>query len=102
MRFVKPLDAELLTPLCMRHRALVTIEDNVTPGGAGAGVAEWLVQAAPDLALLQLGIPERFGGRGSRESCLAAARLDASGLLDSIERWWSSQNPELLRAAAGQ
>ncbi|HEY2341364.1 MAG TPA: 1-deoxy-D-xylulose-5-phosphate synthase [Steroidobacteraceae bacterium] len=102
MRFVKPLDAELLTALCVRHRALVTIEDNVTPGGAGAGVAEWLVQGAPGLPLLQLGIPERFGGRGSRESCLAAARLDASGLLDSIERWWSSQNPELLRAAAGQ
>jgi 1-deoxy-D-xylulose-5-phosphate synthase len=102
MRFVKPLDAELLTALCTRHRALVTIEDNVTAGGAGAGVAEWLVQGAPGLPLLQLGIPERFGGRGSRESCLAAARLDASGLLDSIERWWSSQNPELLRAAAGQ
>jgi len=102
MRFVKPLDAELLTALCLRHRALVTIEDNVIPGGAGAGVAEWLVQGAPGLSLLQLGIPERFGGRGSRESCLAAARLDAAGLLDSIERWWSSQNPELLRAAAGQ
>jgi 1-deoxy-D-xylulose-5-phosphate synthase len=102
MRFVKPLDAELLTALCARHRALVTIEDNVTPGGAGAGVAEWLVQCAPGLPLLQLGIPERFGGRGSRESCLAAARLDAPGLLESIERWWSSQNPELLRAAAGQ
>jgi len=102
MRFVKPLDAELLTALCVRHRALVTIEDNVAPGGAGAGVAEWLVQGAPGLPLLQLGIPERFGGRGSRESCLAAARLDAPGLLDRIERWWSNQNPELLRAAAGQ
>ena len=102
MRFVKPLDAELLTALCVRHRALVTIEDNVTPGGAGAGVAEWLVQGAPGLPLLQLGIPERFSARGSRESCLAAARLDAPGLLDSIERWWSSQNPKLLRAAAGQ
>jgi 1-deoxy-D-xylulose-5-phosphate synthase len=102
MRFVKPLDEELLTALCTRHRALVTIEDNVTPGGAGTGVAEWLAQGAPGMPLLQLGIPDRFGERGSRTTCLAAARLDASGLLDSIERWWSSQNPELLRAAAGQ
>ena len=101
MRFVKPLDEELLATLCARHRALITIEDNVTRGGAGAGVAEWLVQGAPGMPLLQLGIPDRFRERGSRASCLAAARLDTAGLLDSIERWWSSQNPEFLRAAAG-
>jgi 1-deoxy-D-xylulose-5-phosphate synthase len=101
MRFVRPLDEELLAALCVRHRALVTIEDNVTRGGAGTGVAEWLVRGAPAMALLQLGIPDRFIERGSRASCLAAARLDAAGLLDSIERWWSSQSSELLRAAAG-
>jgi len=39
-----------------------------------------------------LGIPERFSERGPRASCLAAAQLDAPGLGDRIERWWSSQN----------
>jgi len=49
--------------------------------------------------LLQLGIPHRFIEHGSRESCLAAARLDAAGLSDSIERWWLQHEP--LRSAAG-
>jgi 1-deoxy-D-xylulose-5-phosphate synthase len=88
MRFVKPLDEELLVTLCAGHRALVTIEDNVIAGGAGAGVAELLAARGLRIPLLQLGIPDRFSGGGSRAGCLAAARLDAAGLIDSIERWW--------------
>jgi 1-deoxy-D-xylulose-5-phosphate synthase len=53
------------------------------------------------MPLLQLGIPDRFIEQGTRESCLAAARLDAAGLRDSIERWWLAQRPQRLRAAAG-
>jgi deoxyxylulose-5-phosphate synthase len=53
------------------------------------------------IPLLQLGIPDGFIEQGSRESCLAAARLDASGLSNSVERWWMPRNPERLRAAAG-
>jgi 1-deoxy-D-xylulose-5-phosphate synthase len=93
MRFVKPLDEELLVGVCARHRALVTIEDNVIAGGAGASVAELMAARGLRLPLLQLGIPERFSERGSRASCLAAARLDAAGLGASIERWWLSQKP---------
>jgi 1-deoxy-D-xylulose-5-phosphate synthase len=100
MRFVKPLDEELLVALCAGHRALVTIEDNVITGGAGAGVAELLAARGLRIPLLQLGIPDRFSGRGSRAGCLAAARLDAPGLVDSIERWWLAQNADPLRAAA--
>jgi 1-deoxy-D-xylulose-5-phosphate synthase len=101
MRFVKPLDEELLVALCAGHRALVTIEDNVIAGGAGAGVAELLAARGLRIPLLQLGIPDRFSGRGSRAGCLAAARLDAPGLVDSIERWRRAQNADPLRAAAG-
>ena len=43
------------------------------------------------MPLLQLGIPDRFIEQGSRESCLAAAGLDAAGLTTSIKRWWNSQ-----------
>jgi 1-deoxy-D-xylulose-5-phosphate synthase len=91
MRFVKPLDEGLLVALCGVHRALVTIEDNVVAGGAGTGVAELLAARGLRLPLLQLGIPERFSARGSRTSCLAAARLDGRGLCDRIEHWWLSQ-----------
>jgi len=102
MRFVKPLDEELLVALCAGHRALVTLEDNVIAAGAGAGVAELLAARGVLIPLLQLGIPQRFSGEGSRAGCLAAARLDAPGLVDRIERWWlAHQKGDPLRAAAG-
>ena len=92
MRYVKPLDGDLLVELCTGHRALVTIEDNVVRAGAGTGVAELLAARGLRVPLLQLGIPDRFSEGGTRRSCLAAARLDAPGLGDRIERWWSSLN----------
>ena len=101
MRFAKPLDQDLVAALCARHRALVTIEENAIAGGAGTGVVEVLASRGLRIPLLQLGIPDGFIAQGSRESCLAAARLDASGLCNSVERWWMPRNPERLRAAVG-
>jgi 1-deoxy-D-xylulose-5-phosphate synthase len=99
MRFVKPLDEDLLVALCAAHRALVTIEDNVIAGGAGAGVAELLAARGLRIPLLQVGIPAGFSGHGSRARCLAAARLDGPGIGERIERWWLEQSAEPLRAA---
>ena len=93
MRFVKPLDADLVAAVAARHRALVTVEENAVAGGAGCAVAE--VLAARDLALprLHLGIPDRaivhrLSDAGSRWSWLAAAGLDAAGVRQNIESWW--------------
>ena len=101
MRFVKPLDEDLVVSLAARHRALVTIEENATHGGAGSAVLEVLAAEAVQLPVLQLGIPDRFIEHGSREGCLRAAGLDAAGLGASIERWWALQAPERLRSAGG-
>src|ERR1700719_1162293 len=102
MRFVKPLDEELVVSLAARHRALVTIEENATHGGAGSPGRELLASARLQIPLLQLGIPDRFIEHGSREGCLAAAGLDAAGLSASIERWWSRQPQQRLRSASGR
>jgi 1-deoxy-D-xylulose-5-phosphate synthase len=101
MRFIKPLDEELLIAMATRHRALVTIEENATLGGAGSAVGELLAAEGLAVPLLQLGIPDRFVEHGSRDGCLAAAGLDAAGLSASIERWWALQVPERLRSARG-
>jgi len=90
MRFVKPLDENLVIELAARHRAMVTIEENAIAGGAGNAVGEVLAFRGCSLPHLRLGIPDRFIEHGSRESCLAAAGLDAAGLSASIERWWVS------------
>ena len=87
MRFVKPLDEETVLQMAARHRAIVTIEENTTAGGAGSGVGELLAAEQVLIPLLHLGIPDRFIEHGSREECLAAAGLDAESLYGAVEHW---------------
>jgi 1-deoxy-D-xylulose-5-phosphate synthase len=101
MRFVKPLDENLVIALAARHRAIVTIEENAILGGAGSAIGELLASEGLQVPLLQLGIPDRFIEHGSRDSCLVAAGLDTAGLSASIERWWTPQFRECLRSASG-
>ncbi|MCW9059294.1 MAG: 1-deoxy-D-xylulose-5-phosphate synthase [Gammaproteobacteria bacterium] len=85
MRFVKPLDEALIEELAARHERLVTLEDNAVRGGAGSAVGECLAARNLAVPLLQLGIPDRFIGHGSREQLLAACGLDATGIQAAIE-----------------
>jgi 1-deoxy-D-xylulose-5-phosphate synthase len=101
MRFVKPLDEELVLAVAARHRALVTIEENVVAGGAGSAIGELLAAEGVLRPLLHLGIPDRFIEHGSREDCLAAAGLDLASLTGAVERWWALQAPERARTASG-
>ncbi|HEY6125186.1 MAG TPA: 1-deoxy-D-xylulose-5-phosphate synthase [Steroidobacteraceae bacterium] len=89
MRFVKPLDEELVLRLAAKHNALVTIEENAVAGGAGSAVLELLANCATLLPSLTLGIPDQFIEHGSRENCLAEAELDQASLSAAVERWWS-------------
>src|SRR3982751_5014219 len=70
MRFVKPLDEELVLRLAAKHNALVTIEENAVAGGAGSAVIELLATCATLLPTLMLGIPDLFIEHGSRDDCL--------------------------------
>ncbi len=98
MRYVKPLDEPLVIDLASRHRAVVTIEENAVMGGAGSAVGEVLAAAGAQLPLLHIGIPDKFIEHGSRDTCLAAAGLDAAGLAASIDRWWSPQVQGRIRS----
>jgi 1-deoxy-D-xylulose-5-phosphate synthase len=99
MRFVKPLDEELIISIAARHRAIVTIEENAIMGGAGSGISEVLAANGSPLPTLHIGIPDRFIEHGTRETCLAEAGLDLAGLSSSVETWWALQTPERNRTA---
>ncbi len=88
LRFVKPLDEELLLRIASTHRSFVTVEENVVAGGAGSAIAELLNAHGHTLPLLHLGIPDRFIEHGSREDCLVSAGLDAASIELAITRWW--------------
>jgi len=98
MRFVKPLDEALVLDLAGRHRAFITLEENAVQGGAGSAIAELLAAEGLSLPLLQIGIPDRFIEHGSRDSCLAAAGLDAQSISATVERWWSLQPHDRIRS----
>ncbi|HEY2037613.1 MAG TPA: 1-deoxy-D-xylulose-5-phosphate synthase, partial [Steroidobacteraceae bacterium] len=98
MRFVKPLDEALILDLAGRHRAFITLEENAVQGGAGSAIAELLAAEGLSLPLLQVGIPDRFIEHGSRDSCLAAAGLDAQSVGATVERWWSLQPHDRIRS----
>jgi len=86
MRFVKPLDHELILNMAQSHQLLVTIEENVIAGGAGSAVSESLSAAGIDMPLLHLGLPDEFPHQGSREHLLAECGLDAEGIRRTIRR----------------
>ncbi|HMN46716.1 MAG TPA: 1-deoxy-D-xylulose-5-phosphate synthase [Povalibacter sp.] len=88
LRFIKPLDEELLLRIAGSHRALVTVEENVVAGGAGSAIAECLNAHGFTLPTLHLGIPDRFIEHGSRNDCLTAAGLDIPSIEAAIRRWW--------------
>jgi len=80
MRFVKPLDTELIRHLAETHHALVTLEDNVIAGGAGSGVNESLHAMGIQVPVLNLGLPDAYQEHGSREELLSEAGIDAAGI----------------------
>jgi 1-deoxy-D-xylulose-5-phosphate synthase len=85
MRFVKPLDAELILRMAREHELLVTVEENTVQGGAGSAVAECLQQNGIVIPLLQLGLPDKFIEQGDPAQMLADCGLDANGLVVSIQ-----------------
>ncbi|WP_019939005.1 1-deoxy-D-xylulose-5-phosphate synthase [Bordetella sp. FB-8] len=84
MRFVKPIDTELVLDLAARHDALVTLEEAAVMGGAGSAVAETLSQAGIVKPLLQLGLADLFIDHGDQAALLAQLGLDAAGIEASI------------------
>jgi 1-deoxy-D-xylulose-5-phosphate synthase len=99
MRFVKPLDEELVRRLAAQHECVITVEENAVAGGAGSAVSECLDAAGIVREVHRIGIPDRFVEHGSREDCLAMAGLDAAGLERAIGRLWPAR--EVPRVIAG-
>jgi len=85
MRFVKPIDTDLLEQLAKDHALLITIEENAVAGGAGAGLLEHLSQTSINTPVKLIGLPDTYIDHGSREELLAAAKLDKESLKQQIK-----------------
>ncbi|WP_421882336.1 1-deoxy-D-xylulose-5-phosphate synthase [Methylibium sp.] len=98
MRFVKPLDTELVLRLARSHEALVTVEEGCLQGGAGSAVLEALQAAGVNLPVLTLGLPDEFVEHGDPAKLLAQLGLDAAGIEQSILKRFGAKL-ELVRPA---
>lgn len=91
MRFIKPLDIDMVNQIALTHTHIVTIEENVVAGGAGSAVLEALVANGHCKDVLMLGLPDQYVEHGDHAKLLAECGLDAQGILTSILKRLATQ-----------
>ena len=87
MRFVKPLDEDMIRKIAASHKTIFTLEENVVKGGAGSAVNEFINQAALSVNIYNIGLPDRNLEHGSREELLEEACLDVSNIKRTIQAY---------------
>ncbi|ONN49300.1 1-deoxy-D-xylulose-5-phosphate synthase [Acinetobacter genomosp. 33YU] len=92
MRFVKPLDEQIIRDLAEHTHLFVTVEEHAIMGGAGSAVNEFMAQEQIVKPIINLGLPDSFLHQASHNQMLQDCGLDTKGLLNSIERAWLKQN----------
>ena len=86
MRFVKPLDEDLITKLARKHELLVTLEENMIAGGAGSAVNEFLNISNVSTKILNVGIPDNFPSVGSPTDQKTEADLEKTKIIKQINK----------------
>jgi 1-deoxy-D-xylulose-5-phosphate synthase len=89
MRFVKPLDIEMVKTMALQHDLVVTIEENVIMGGAGSAVNECLQAHALKTPVLNLGLPDRFIEHGDTTTLLVQCGLNVEGIVRAVTKYLS-------------
>ncbi|MDH2464607.1 1-deoxy-D-xylulose-5-phosphate synthase [Acinetobacter baumannii] len=92
MRFVKPLDEQMIRDLAEHTHLFVTVEEHAIMGGAGSAVNEFMAQEQIVKPIINLGLPDSFLHQATHNQMLQDCGLDAKGILNSIERSWLKVN----------
>ncbi len=87
MRFIKPIDKDIILEMAKSHDVLVTIEENVIAGGVGSAVNDYLQAQQILMPVLNLGLPDEFIEQGTREELLAGCGLDIKGIIERTEKF---------------
>jgi len=86
MRFIKPLDTTLITKMAETHDLIITIEENTRIGGAGSGIAEYLLSTSSRTAIEVLGLPDNFLDHGEHQAMLNACGLCSAGIINTVKQ----------------
>lgn len=85
MRFVKPLDGNLLKEVAAKFKHVITVEDGVREGGFGSAVIEWMEDNGQHLDIVRLGLPDHFVEHGTVAQLQSIVGIDAEGIRRTIE-----------------
>ena len=85
MRFVKPLDENLLKEVAAKFKHIITVEDGVREGGFGSAVIEWMEDNGQHLDIVRLGLPDHFVEHGTVAQLQSIVGIDAEGIRRAIE-----------------
>ncbi len=89
MRFVKPLDTQIIDTLASDHELFVSIEDGAILGGAGSAVAEYLMSSKHNTKLIQLGLPDEFIMQGTQQEMYTELGLDSQGIINRVNAFYA-------------
>jgi len=87
MRFIKPLDGDMIKQMCDSHDYIVTLEDNAIQGGAGSAVIEYMMANKLLKPVLTLGLPDHFIKHGTQKEIYAELKLDTQGIVEQINAY---------------
>ncbi|NUM70912.1 MAG: 1-deoxy-D-xylulose-5-phosphate synthase [Ignavibacteriaceae bacterium] len=93
MRFIKPLDTELLDRVALTHKKIVTLEENTVIGGFGGAVAEYFIDKGYKNDILRIGLPDKFVDHGTQAELHEMLGIDPKGIYLKIKKFCESKNP---------
>jgi 1-deoxy-D-xylulose-5-phosphate synthase len=91
MRFIKPIDRDMIKQVARRHSHIITLEDNVIQGGAGSFVNEILHELGMQIPVLNMGLPDQFQDHGTREELLEEAGLSSVQIIQHAQQFLQKQ-----------
>jgi 1-deoxy-D-xylulose-5-phosphate synthase len=91
MRFVKPLDTNMIDDVASRHSKIVTLEENNLPGGFGSAVVEYLSEKNLKIDVLRIGLPDKFVDHGTQTELHQALGIDAEGIVKQVKDFCSNK-----------
>jgi 1-deoxy-D-xylulose-5-phosphate synthase len=97
IRFIKPLDADMLLKISKKVSKWVTVEENALAGGFGSAVNEWLTSNnIPDIRLKMLGLPDKFIEHGPQDVLRARYKIDTNGIVQTIKEPWTQEKKSAI------
>ena len=90
MRFIKPLDNTMIAKISETHDLIITIEENTRMGGAGSGIAEYLLSVGSNIPIKILGLPDSFLDHGEHQAMLDATGLCSEGIINTVRQHFTA------------